>query len=394
MFIIQMLRYIQGYVRFRVTGGFAERFISLCARAGIPIWGVRPRDDYDIEAHTLARNYKRLRPLRRKGGVRMHIEAKVGLPFVVHRYRQRWGILVAAVLFALLLFGLSCFIWRIEIPETEGVSTEEIRAQLSSLGVRVGAWRGSIDPKEAARRMMILNDDIAWIALNILGSTIEVEISPRTQPPDRIHDAKVPTNVVAAHTGQIKYMEVYDGESLLGVGDTVMEGDIIVSGITQDKWGNTMLHHARARVLAWTDETIEVSCPLMAEERVYTEQPMVRRGLLIAEMELPLSLKKPPALYEEETERAYLRLMGRELPVGLTVRTLRPYTLKTVRLTQAEARLRAMAELKALEESRFGEMKVVDRMAIGQLESDAFVIRARYTVERDIAEVRQIFMAD
>jgi similar to stage IV sporulation protein len=298
------------------------------------------------------------------------------------------------VLFALLLFGLSCFIWRIEIPETEGVSTEEIRAQLSSLGVRVGAWRGSIDPKEAARRMMILNDDIAWIALNILGSTIEVEISPRTQPPDRIHDAKVPTNVVAAHTGQIKYMEVYDGESLLGVGDTVMEGDIIVSGITQDKWGNTMLHHARARVLAWTDETIEVSCPLMAEERVYTEQPMVRRGLLIAEMELPLSLKKPPALYEEETERAYLRLMGRELPVGLTVRTLRPYTLKTVRLTQAEARLRAMAELKALEESRFGEMKVVDRMAIGQLESDAFVIRARYTVERDIAEVRQIFMAD
>lgn len=393
MFIIRLLRYIRGYVRFSVTGGFAERFISLCARAGIPIWGLRPRDEISLEASTLARNYKRMRPIAKKGGVRLRIEEKTGLPFIIHSNRRRWGLPVAAGIFILLLLLLSGFIWRIEIPLEEGISSEEIRAQLRGLGVRVGVWRGSVDPKETARHMMILNDDIAWIALNIIGSTIEVEISPRTLPPDLMHDAKTPTNVVAGFTGQIKYMEVYDGESLLLAGDTVMEGDIIVSGITVDKWGNTMLHHARAEVIAWTEEYIELSCPLDITERVYAE-PVARRGLLLGEYELPLNLKKPPDLYEKESLYFYPRLLGVELPFGTFTHTLRPYTLKNTRLSVAEARQRAINELKELEESRFGDVKIINRLAIGSAEADTFIIKARYTIERDIAVVRQIFMTD
>ena len=32
-----MIRFFKGWVRFRITGGFPERFINLCAMRGLPL---------------------------------------------------------------------------------------------------------------------------------------------------------------------------------------------------------------------------------------------------------------------------------------------------------------------------------------------------------------------
>lgn len=392
MFIVKWLRYLQGYVHFMVTGGFTERFLNLCARSGIHIWDVNPRGEYEMDAKTLAKNYKRMRPLARRSGVRMRLMGKRGAPFIVHRYRKRWGIVAAAVLFAVFLGIMSGFIWSIEIESSGDIPHEQIREELAEIGIREGTWRGSIDPREASRRMMLINDEIAWIALNIVGSTIHVEINPRTMPPDRIDDEKTPTNVVASHTGQIKYMEVYDGQHVLGVGDTVMAGEIIVSGITEDKWGNTMLKHARAVVKAWTNEAVVVETPLMFDEKTYSGEVVTRKSISIFGFELPLSVGKLPELYDEAVERRNIKLLGRALPFTVITREVRPYSFVPVTLSEAGARDKAMKELKAIEEGRFGEADIIDRVAVGLMEGDAFVIRADYVIERDIAVVREIFM--
>ena len=391
MFIIKWLRYLQGYVHFVVTGGFTERFLNLCARAGIHIWGVNPKSEYEIDANTLAKNYGRMRPLARRSGVKMRIKHKVGAPFIVHRYHKRWGIVAATALFVALMGAMSGFIWSIEIESSGDIPPEQIREELAELGIREGTWRGSIDPEEAGRRMMLLNDEIAWIALNIVGSTIRVEINPRIMPPDTIDDEKTPTNVIASHTGQIKYMEVYDGQKVLGVGDTVMAGEIIVSGITEDKWGNTMLKHARAVVKAWTDEQVHVESPLSFEEKTYVGEVIIRRSISLFGIEMPLGIGGLPDRYDEVVERQNLELLGRALPFTAITREIRAYTHVPVTITGAEAREKAMQQLKEIEEGRFRDAVVINRTAVGIMENGAFVIRADYVIERDIAVVSEIF---
>ena len=45
MFIIRLLRFLLGYVKFEATGVFCERFINLCSYGGIKIWAIIKRED-------------------------------------------------------------------------------------------------------------------------------------------------------------------------------------------------------------------------------------------------------------------------------------------------------------------------------------------------------------
>ena len=79
MFIVRFLRFVCGYVRFRVTGVFIERFLNLASRGGVNLWGgVKTQTQYT--GYTLMRHYKKLRPFAKKTGVQMRIEKRFGWP--------------------------------------------------------------------------------------------------------------------------------------------------------------------------------------------------------------------------------------------------------------------------------------------------------------------------
>ena len=75
MFLIKLLRFLFGYVRFESGGGFPERFLNLCAQAHFPLWEVTSRGG-TMKAFTTLKSYKKFRPYARKAGVRLR-ERKV-----------------------------------------------------------------------------------------------------------------------------------------------------------------------------------------------------------------------------------------------------------------------------------------------------------------------------
>ena len=78
--ILKLFRYLFGYVVFSAKGGFAERFINLCAVRRINLWDVSLKDN-TIRARIGIRDFRRLRGVARKTGVSVSILQKRGLPF-------------------------------------------------------------------------------------------------------------------------------------------------------------------------------------------------------------------------------------------------------------------------------------------------------------------------
>ena len=67
-------------------------------------------------------------------------------------------------------------------------------------------------------------------------------------------------NVVAAAGGEIVLAEVFDGEAAVQIGDVVLPGEVLISGVCQMRHENQYrLTYARGRVLA------RVACPLSVE---------------------------------------------------------------------------------------------------------------------------------
>ena len=139
-------------------------------------------------------------------------------------------------------------------------------AALEELGVVRGALRRDIDAREVERRLMLRLDKAAWVAVNLRGSRAVVEIQERVVPPERIDD-RTPHNVVAAKPGFITYLEVYNGQPTVKAGDSVEAGDILVSGIMEDKKLRDRTVHARAKVLAQTQEKLAVEVPYLQDRK-------------------------------------------------------------------------------------------------------------------------------
>lgn len=61
---------------------------------------------------------------------------KGGVPFLLHRYRKRTGLLAGLLAAVVLLGYMSGFVWKIEVTGNEAISTQEILAALDELGFR------------------------------------------------------------------------------------------------------------------------------------------------------------------------------------------------------------------------------------------------------------------
>lgn len=77
---------------------------------------------------------------------------------------------------------LSRFLWVVRIDGTlEHYTEAQLREQLREYGLREGTLVSELDAASIEQSMMIANDDLAFIAVNLRGSTAEVIVRPRTR---------------------------------------------------------------------------------------------------------------------------------------------------------------------------------------------------------------------
>lgn len=393
MFFLNLIRYLRGYVDFLVQGAFIERFINLTARDRVPIWDGRKRGE-SYTGKTIAGQYKRLRPLAKKAGVHIRVTGKHGAPFTRRKYRRRTGIVVGVCIFIAFIFVTSRFIWRVEVTGNERVSERQILSELEELGVIPGKLRSSINVRGVERRALIKLDELSWIALNIRGSAVHVVVREREPKPIMI-DSGMPCNVVAARSGQIIEMVAYSGQRVKAVGDTAMEGDILVSGITEDRHGQNLFKHARARVVARVQHRIVVSVPLEQTHFVETGAIKKRNFLHLFEWDIPLFWpSKIPQPYHVEREKSMLKVGETELPVGIINEKYVLMREEPIAYTEDEAKHMGLTELNAKQKVELQDAEIIDKTATGMLNDGVFTITADYVCMMDIAEEREILMSE
>ncbi len=314
MFIVKLMRWIKGYVSFTITGVFAERFLNLIGRAGIAIWDVTKKGEA-LFACTVAKDYKKLRPYARRSRVLLRVHKRYGLPFYTRKYNKRAGLFLGIILFFTFIIAMSQFVWSVEVSGNKDVTTFELTQALEGEGIRAGVLKKNIDVPTAKQNIMLKLDRLAWITINISGTSAFVEVRERTQQP-QMEAVDVPSNIVAAKSGQIIRMEVYNGQAVVKKGETVKEGDLLVSGVIQGKTGMNLLSHSGAKVIAQVQEEKVFDIPLFVEEKIETGTKRTKRFLSLLNVEIPVWFCGPIDFdYRLDTKQNQLSLFGTKLPV-------------------------------------------------------------------------------
>lgn len=380
--ILFLIRWLKGTVTFIIKGVFPERFIYCCQRSGIRVWNIRPKEE-GLTAESYASSYKKLRHCAKSSKVKIRMIEKRGAYVWLHRYRKRKGIIIGAALALIIIIFCSSRVWSIKISGCSQELENSVKYQLMQNGVSIGCRKRKLDIKTLQRSIMLEDERIAWIAINLVGSTAFIEVSEAEMPPDLIDPSETVANIVAECDGQIKYLEVYDGQPLVKVGETVTKGDIIVSGIMEDQYGKKQMKYARAKVIARVNEEMRVAVPLKQSIWQQNGKSKEKHYLLFGDKRIPLSFGgRPSGAYSvsEEKEKLFFWdvLKKSYIPRQLEVQTLTEKQAKEIAMEQLDKR--------GLNEGD----KLISRSRKAHLLNGIYIVTECRDVEKDIAKTMEI----
>lgn len=187
---------IFGYVNVEVEGFFVEKFINICFSKGIFLWKIERKNSTTITARISIKDFKLLPAIAKKTKCKVLLKEKRGLPFLMNKYKKRKIFAITILVIAFLIFGLTRFVWNIEINCDGEIDNQEILELLADEGIKEGVLISKLDTEKAINEIRLQRSDISWIGIKISGTNLIVNIVKATETPEIIDD-DTPCNIVS-----------------------------------------------------------------------------------------------------------------------------------------------------------------------------------------------------
>ena len=311
-----IIGYLTGYLTVEITGDGAELLLNRAASQRIRLSGLRYRKRR-ITGYISVRDFKRLRSIRYGTGTHIKILKKHGLPFLTRRYRRRYGLLAGALIFFAVLFTLSKFVWSVEIEGNSRVGSERLISACEGLGIKQGMPKRRLSAAVDAQRLLLCVPELSWAALNLEGSVLTVTVS-ETVTESGLQSAE-PCDLRAAADGTVTKIDITSGEPAVKVGDTVLKGDVLVSGVKETALGTEFVR-SMGTVTARTRRSLSESAEYLQTVTEYTGKQKTQKVLSLFGADIPLFLGSPRGEFEVGLSREPLTVNGRRLPIEISER--------------------------------------------------------------------------
>lgn len=270
---------LKGSVRVELQCKYSERAVNICARNHVDFRDLQRTPDGAAQMTVGLGGFLTLRRVAEKtGAFTVRIVRRRGVPFFLWRIRKRYALLVGMAACVFLVGLSSLYIWQIDVTGNVNVPTSDILAALKDQGVDIGTNLLTVSARRVANDILINVPGLSFITLNTHGSRLEVIVREKIEKPE-LYDPDVPTKVIAGKAGIISELTVFEGWQLAGLGDTVVEGDELVSSFVPI--GNGRVTHARAEIWARTWYELTLSTPLETMKKEYTGEKTSRTALIL-----------------------------------------------------------------------------------------------------------------
>ena len=165
-----------GYVNIIVEGYYIEKFINTCKKNDIFLLDMKRKNSTLINANVPAKDFKIVANLAKKNKCKIKIKKKMGVPFILHKYRKRKFFVISLIGMLVALIVLSKFIWNIEITGNNNIETSEIMEIIKEEGLEVGKLKNKINPKDIVETIRLKRPDVSWVGIRISGTNVNIEI--------------------------------------------------------------------------------------------------------------------------------------------------------------------------------------------------------------------------
>ncbi len=284
------MNFFRGYLLIEIRGNALERFITQIIEKGIKLQETeRINADY-YRAKIYAADFNKLRPIVRRRLCTVKIQDKRGLVFLLARLKKRSLLVFGAILFLLVIWIASSFLWFISIEGLEKVPEARIYFILNKNNVKRGVLKNKLDLDYLEQVLLSEEPHLAWVNLKWQGTHLKIKVVEK-----KIVDRVEPGEVIAKKDGIIKKIIVLKGKAVVKEGDTVTAGQTLIVGVSNEN-EEKIAARGIVRAYTWYEATGEVQ--LECEQVIYTGESSKVISVKIGSKVLQIP---PPPEYDKFT---------------------------------------------------------------------------------------------
>lgn len=328
MLIIELIRWLFGYVNFSARDGFADRFINLCTNNEIPLWNIQNVGG-KITASTTLQGYLQIRESARKSGMRVRVSEKKGLIFFLKKHKKRIGLLIGIVICAIMLVFLSQFVWSVSVVGNTTLDEDYILEVFEEYGIKVGAIITKEEIEIAVDKAATDIPKLSWVTVNRKGAVAVIEVREKIEAPE-MYDKLTPTNLVASEDGVVLGVDILYGNAEVKIGSAVTKGDLLISGVITHPDFTESLIHADGHVKALVKKKNVSTCNNF--EFFALEQEKTKKSVFFFGLKIPLGLDVPESFYTKHN--SFIETDEILLPVGIITEYGAVYNEEKAELTE------------------------------------------------------------
>lgn len=387
-----------GYVKFRVSGDTA-RFFNIAAKSGFGLWGFG-KEGKTAVACVKVREYRKLRAVRRRCGVKMRVLERHGIPFYSVRLFRRKGMVLGLALGIGLFAFLSGFVWDVSVSGTQRLTDKEILDAAREYGVYEGGRMDAFRPPHTAKEIITTVKGISWATVNTDGCSVEIVIKESEQQKEGVDESGL-SNIVAKREGKILGIQAERGKQEVELGQAVEQGQLLISGMYREEqdpesWTEVppfvITGAARGTVIAETYREFTVQVSENKRELIPSGKKQVNTSLTLFGLNIPLGFQSAPeGEFRFYTHDSAVNALDVELPISMHSDIYEFLEPQQRTLTEEEMKESALLKLREAQKTALGEGgKIISEELEYTVIDGMCLLSAKCRCEEEIGQLQKV----
>lgn len=367
-------------VCFTARNGSPEALLTDAAAQGIHLYGISAQPG-GFCAHCAAWQYRRLAALARHRRVRLRVDKRKGLYFLLRPLLRRKGLWVGLAAWGLGLLWLQGLIWAVDYGSLTTGQRARAGAVLRSCGLQPGT-AVTEELLRAGEYALLESGEFSWVSLNFEKGRLAVEAAPAHARPEiaagTLHGLRAKCN------GTVLRTNLASGTMLVVPGQTVEAGQGLIGTARSERDGTLIFAPAAGTVVAQLEWETNQNIPLAETLPQLTGKNTTNYKLFFAEHSAVLSPSAPDGDGLCRTRHLQLEVFGLPLPCAVEETIYYGQQQETMYRTEAQAlTLARLQGLRALHDA-FPDADILARREECTVQEEALHYNAVYTVTADI----------
>lgn len=224
--------------------------------------------------------------------IEYEIVKECGLSPFLRRNVCRMTMLVSPLIIFCIISILSKHVWQINILENIVYTDEEIIRFLNEKDIHIGCKGQIINCEQLEKDVRANFEDIIWISVEKKGAMLNIYVK-ENEGNSIEHCSTTPSSIFSTTNGTIYSIMTRQGNALVHKGDTVNDGDMLVSGDIEiiDDSGSVIAHNyvnSDADISILYDYSYTEQLPISYESREYIGDYTSSKDIIIDKLHIKI----------------------------------------------------------------------------------------------------------